>query len=1252
MKPEKIIRSLTLLVLLVLATSVYADKTVTFGYDDADVSIAKLDSRKTTSVTSTDGKITLTVNGGSGENVSQSDKGDMLKFQRTTSLTITGNSAIITRVRIVQNESNREFTPSTGTISKNDNSNSADYIWSGEVNNLNLANDNSNNINVYSIEVTYRDASSSVKLSFEPNEERVSLLSELSNLPVKLEGATRIDDCVSSDPTVAKVYRDRDDDTHFTVRYVGVGTTVITATSGEASASYTLHVEADEATYTINRETFTVTGPGILESPIVQVPGLKMTIGNGTNAAIVKRYQDNTDEFGTLAIDENGFAHVWMVSDTPYEGTFYKFEPYMTGPITITGYVRSEAGRLILKDATTGTNTTYDVNSGFNTLELSVVKDHTYYLYEDDSYRNSSGNRTFSTLMLTSFTFAPTFKLLYNYAITDNSSATEYGITDFISGAKTVEPITPRCKGDVTSANVTVSAGSSEGNWNLNISGITFKDNSNPGGAIVIPINTDNGNDVFVFTIPYKTHEWDFTNRSADAMKSNTNDWFLTYQVRQYTDTKNNDGTTSRTLTYLNNPVLSNATAINGTNANYIDESAGLLISANARAWGSRAHFPANSDMSLGDSLAVPYTAVDNVNQMTIYNGTTITIPNLKKGQYIRIQWSRHSEGSGDTMSSTNVTDLIDTSINTTFHVGQLVHHSNDTYTGYEEFKVNNDGLVTFTLSDNGWTDIRSIKVDDDFIDTDMRLHNRPANLIITTHGKQKEQVDFSGNFGDHQTTSSLNTKFYITEKSDSIDASVTDNGILNISGFGTFTLEQRGITDGYVLDREITRFTVFNEGDVSQIYPHTWDFTNIDPNTTPVNLAADAAGTHPIWHKVDDNTYGLIVSNTNFHQGGNLNANSTSLGEYDGLGFRTNENTTQYDNNIVKVTTDGRGLIFSHNDDTQPSTLIIPNIQAGYYAYIRCHQENDDNSHFEVTSGQTVETIHQGTAGAADSDGDWIYRIAGDGKNINISISDYTIYKIGVTNTFKDFNAYNGSAYATEYRAHNEKYDLSSYFTYGAMPVTAYIISRAGIQDRHNWNVATTRQVSVAPSYTGVILQCTAADKANYRQVPLFVRDINTDNDIISNVDHNDETNNLLSGVLTDSVIGTTSTARLNDDNVTCTNYVFTKTYYLLDDNGNIVPGSQSNTGYLGFYRIAGNDNTRLGANKAFLQIPQNTTSGAKLFFVLSSLFEDPTGIDRPRITPTTADNTYYTLSGQRIEGRPSQKGIYIVNGKKVFVK
>jgi hypothetical protein len=47
-----------------------------------------------------------------------------------------------------------------------------------------------------------------------------------------------------------------------------------------------------------------------------------------------------------------------------------------------------------------------------------------------------------------------------------------------------------------------------------------------------------------------------------------------------------------------------------------------------------------------------------------------------------------------------------------------------------------------------------------------------------------------------------------------------------------------------------------------------------------------------------------------------------------------------------------------------------------------------------------------------------------------------------------------------------------------------------------------------------------------------------------------------------------------------------------------------------------------------------------------------DATEIETTNYTNYTNSNAWYTLSGTRLSGKPTQKGIYIVNGKKVVIK
>ena len=80
------------------------------------------------------------------------------------------------------------------------------------------------------------------------------------------------------------------------------------------------------------------------------------------------------------------------------------------------------------------------------------------------------------------------------------------------------------------------------------------------------------------------------------------------------------------------------------------------------------------------------------------------------------------------------------------------------------------------------------------------------------------------------------------------------------------------------------------------------------------------------------------------------------------------------------------------------------------------------------------------------------------------------------------------------------------------------------------------------------------------------------------------------------------------------------------------------------------------IGANKAYLPVPNSvvdalSSSDARLTFV----FEDgeTTGIHSIENGKMTMENgAWYTLGGQKLNSKPSTKGLYIVNGKKVVVK
>ena len=83
-----------------------------------------------------------------------------------------------------------------------------------------------------------------------------------------------------------------------------------------------------------------------------------------------------------------------------------------------------------------------------------------------------------------------------------------------------------------------------------------------------------------------------------------------------------------------------------------------------------------------------------------------------------------------------------------------------------------------------------------------------------------------------------------------------------------------------------------------------------------------------------------------------------------------------------------------------------------------------------------------------------------------------------------------------------------------------------------------------------------------------------------------------------------------------------------------------------VGFYKLSANG--IIAAGKAYLTY-SGTTGSARQFF----LFDEATGIvelKNSRIEELKSDDAWYSLDGRKLDGKPTTKGLYIVNGKKVI--
>lgn len=444
---------------------------------------------------------------------------------------------------------------------------------------------------------------------------------------------------------------------------------------------------------------------------------------------------------------------------------------------------------------------------------------------------------------------------------------------------------------------------------------------SGNGGAVVVTVYspaigavTDQTNTVvyqaeqgntsqYVITKPYSTHEWSFystdtgvgdneTKAQLFANTAKSSDWGLTWKIRRYT---NDD---SHTLYYIVNPVMAASVAVDGDNARFLDASAGLLVTTtneadNKGAYGfgtnittdnllTSANDPTNSAIMNAYTLTDAYDPCD---AMTIRNGSTLTIPALKKGQHIRFRWNRYSTGGvGDKMLAQNVTDLAGVSMNYKyFYLGSGSNENSKL--AHQEFIVENDGDVSFTLSQDGWANIYNIKVGEvgEFIDTDLNIGivsgtnpdktftwvDSNYHVDLYTYLRRAGKDDISTTFTDARGTihmqSSLDQTFEIVNRTGTLTADncyMSGNTlVINKGAHGRFTLIEKGthfmgtrttnsgtdtytdVEQAYLLDSLHVEVRVYEYDYNVKQYPYTWameNFTTDTGNDSNNKLATD----------------------------------------------------------------------------------------------------------------------------------------------------------------------------------------------------------------------------------------------------------------------------------------------------------------------------------------------------------------------------------------------------------------------------
>lgn len=408
----------------------------------------------------------------------------------------------------------------------------------------------------------------------------------------------------------------------------------------------------------------------------------------------------------------------------------------------------------------------------------------------------------------------------------------------------------------------------------------------------------------------------------------------------------------------------------------------------------------------------------------------------------------------------------------------------------------------------------------------------------------------------------------------------------------------------------------------------YTWDFTNISSSTfDEIEKSVEENKTY--WGKTEDGKdleYGSsnapAPNNRPFAQGQEIKAGNTILPELKGLLFnlvKSNSNRFQI---VCKNGSKAKGNTYlSLKGNTHYVTL--QSVPANAMVYI---EHNGSKEMFNLNT-KDVDCLKPFTNSNGNSVS--VYRLGNTTKDLTFCVQDCKLYRIAIVKDNKTI----GSAdkgyikYATYSQSYPVDYKLNAILN--GTEVTAYSVSANYKSNATSVNF-TELPGNQSASGEGVILKTSGNLGESH---PIFTTDVNSDPKKL--------TNNALVGT------GNEATKFETAKKEGCQNYILTTKYFHLnkDENqsGDVIDGNQQC-----FYKWVKGD---VKSNLAYLQLKNPSNANAKTVIYLD-WFGDTTGIHGMTApSQVTSGKTYYTLDGRKVTS-PTQKGIYIINGKKIIIK
>lgn len=403
----------------------------------------------------------------------------------------------------------------------------------------------------------------------------------------------------------------------------------------------------------------------------------------------------------------------------------------------------------------------------------------------------------------------------------------------------------------------------------------------------------------------------------------------------------------------------------------------------------------------------------------------------------------------------------------------------------------------------------------------------------------------------------------------------------------------------------------------------YTWDFTNISEDS---------------WSKLEESA----TANNSFWGKGTVN-NRSAYGSFganksDKRRFNQNQEIRFGDGNVMKEL---RGILFTLVNNRSNRFCICPatttetsyidmtggthymtlqDVPTGSTIFVEYTDQFFNLNSINVDSLRTYQNdlLHNVSMYKVTSTGDVsfcfqnlkLYRIAivKDNKTIGNAVKDYI-------------------KYATYSQSYPVDYNLNKILNGTA--VTAYSVS-ADYKSNATFVNFTELPNNQSASGEGVILKTSGNLGESH---PIFTTDVN-------NTTPQKPASNALVGTTGDKA--TTEFDKAKKDG--CQNYILTTKYFHLGKEDQVIEGNRQC-----FYKWVKGD---AKSNCAYLQLKNPSNANAAKTVIYLDWFGDTTGIHGMAApSQVTSGKTYYTLDGRKVTS-PTQKGIYIINGKKIIIK